>query len=311
MYIGTNQINNVYIGTTAINNVYIGTNQIFPNAASLLLDSYSGAAAAYSTRKLRTAYSGSAIRVRRASDNSEQDIGFVSNELDTTSLATFCSGTNGFVKTWYDQSGNTVDATQTTAANQPKIYDSSTGVLLENGKPTLSFDGTNDSLTLGTAITKPARYSIFQTLKATATTTTYNVSGSVASSGAASTGWAGFRFNTSNKNSTYWGDGSSYRIYQTSSTSQDTNQNIYNILYDSGLNIYIYKNNSSLTLSEVVGGSATTSAGTTYGYSIGVIGEMTSGYFNGNIQEHIIYTTYEGSNVNGINTNINSYYGVY
>jgi len=162
MYIGTNQINNVYIGTTAINNVYIGTNQIFPNAASLLLDSYSGAAAAYSTRKLRTAYSGSAIRVRRASDNSEQDIGFVSNELDTTSLATFCSGTNGFVKTWYDQSGNTVDATQTTAANQPKIYDSSTGVLLENGKPTLSFDGTNDSLTLGTAITKPARYLFFK-----------------------------------------------------------------------------------------------------------------------------------------------------
>jgi hypothetical protein len=46
-------------------------------AASLLLDTYSGAAVAYSLRKLRTAYSGSAIRVRRSSDNAEQDFGFV------------------------------------------------------------------------------------------------------------------------------------------------------------------------------------------------------------------------------------------
>jgi surface protein len=71
-----------------------------------LLDTYPNAAAAYSLRLLRSAYTGSAIRVRRSSDNTEQDIGFVSNELDTSALTTFCSGTNGFVKTWYDQSGN-------------------------------------------------------------------------------------------------------------------------------------------------------------------------------------------------------------
>jgi len=62
-----------------------------------LLDVYSGAAAAYSLRKLRTAYTGSAIQVRRASDNSTQDIGIVDNELDTSALTTFCSGNNGFV----------------------------------------------------------------------------------------------------------------------------------------------------------------------------------------------------------------------
>ena len=86
-----------------------------------LLDTYSGSTAAYSLRLLRTDYTGSAIRVRRASDNTEQDIGFVNNELDTASLTSFCSGTNGFVKTWYDQSGNGRDATQSTAANQPQI----------------------------------------------------------------------------------------------------------------------------------------------------------------------------------------------
>ena len=58
--------------------------------SSLLLDTYTGAAAAYSLRKLRTAYSGSAIRVRRSSDNTEQDIGFTSNgDLDTSVLQTF------------------------------------------------------------------------------------------------------------------------------------------------------------------------------------------------------------------------------
>ena len=36
-------------------------------APSLLLDTYPNAAVAYSLRKLRTAYSGSAIRVRRSS----------------------------------------------------------------------------------------------------------------------------------------------------------------------------------------------------------------------------------------------------
>jgi hypothetical protein len=115
-----------------------------PPADYLLLDDYPGAAAAYSLRKLDKDYTGDAVRVRRASDNTEEDIGFDANgDLDTSALATFCSGTNGFVKTWYDQSGNGNDATQTTTANQAKIYDSSTGVLTRNSLPTLSFNNTS------------------------------------------------------------------------------------------------------------------------------------------------------------------------
>ena len=88
--------------------------------ASLILDTYS-AAAAFSTRKLRTAYAGSAIRVRRSSDNVEQDIGFSGNALDTTALSSFIGANSGFVVTWYDQSGNGRDITQTTTAAQPRI----------------------------------------------------------------------------------------------------------------------------------------------------------------------------------------------
>lgn len=58
-------------------------------SVSYLLDQFSGAAAAYSLRKLSTTYGGSAIRVRRASDNTEQDIGFVGQDLDEPSLMNF------------------------------------------------------------------------------------------------------------------------------------------------------------------------------------------------------------------------------
>ena len=77
-----------------------------PPTPSLLLDTYPNAAVAYSLRKLRTDYSGNAIRVRRSSDNVEQDFGFVGNDLDTASLLTFCGVGNGFITTWYDQSTN-------------------------------------------------------------------------------------------------------------------------------------------------------------------------------------------------------------
>jgi len=103
-------------------------------AVGLLLDRYPNAAAAYSVRKLRGAYTGSAIRVRRSSDNAETDIGFSGANLDTSALTSFCGASNGFVTTWYDQSGNGINATQTTAARQPQIV-SSGSVILTNTKP--------------------------------------------------------------------------------------------------------------------------------------------------------------------------------
>ena len=51
---------------------------------ALLLDSYPGASVAYSLRKLSSTYAGSAIRVRRSSDNAEQDINFTAGVLEHT-----------------------------------------------------------------------------------------------------------------------------------------------------------------------------------------------------------------------------------
>jgi len=120
-----------------------------PLSQPLLLDVYTGAAAAYSLRKLRTTYTGAAIRVRRSSDNTEQDIGFVGVDLDTVSLKNFVGANNGFVTTWYDQS-TSKNVAQSAAANQPRIVNAGVVDRL-NGKPAIMFDGSNDFLEAATA----------------------------------------------------------------------------------------------------------------------------------------------------------------
>lgn len=115
------------------------TDIVGAQTAALLLETYPSAAVAYSLRKLRSAYSGSAIRVRRSSDNAELNIGFVSNVLDTASLFTFVGGGQGYITTWYDQSGNGRNVTQSTATSQPMIMVA--GLLVtRGGKPALSFN---------------------------------------------------------------------------------------------------------------------------------------------------------------------------
>jgi len=112
-----------------------------------LLDEYSGASAAYSLRKLRTDYSGNAIRIRRSNDDAETDIGFSSGSLDTAAIASHCGANDGFVTTWYDQASSN-NASQSTSANQPKIYDGTTGVIIVNGKPAVQMSTSSISLSV-------------------------------------------------------------------------------------------------------------------------------------------------------------------
>ena len=74
---------------------------IMPKAQPLLLDLYPSAAAAYSLRKIRNGYTGSAIQVRRESDDATQNIAFdLLGELDTSTLLNFV-GWNLFA--WSEQ----------------------------------------------------------------------------------------------------------------------------------------------------------------------------------------------------------------
>ena len=69
-----------------------------------LLDQYSGAAAAYSLRKLSNSYTGFAIKVQDNVGGATQDIGFnADGELDTVALLAYAGSNDVFVETWYDQ----------------------------------------------------------------------------------------------------------------------------------------------------------------------------------------------------------------
>lgn len=98
--------------------------------------------AVHGLRKIVASWAGSAIRVRRSSDNAEQDIGFSAGQLDESALTAFVGANTGYVTTRYDQSGRGMHEVQTTAALQPTITNSS-GVIHRmggtNSRPAILF----------------------------------------------------------------------------------------------------------------------------------------------------------------------------
>jgi len=269
----------------------IGSQQVF----DLLLDRYPNAAAAYSLRKLRSTYTGSAIQVRRASDNTTQNIGFTElGALDTTSLTSFCSGTNGFVTTWYDQSGNARNATQTTAANQPQIV-SSGSVLVKNGKPTAQFDGTNDFLDLTSITTSNSIYSTFDI-----STVTVAINSKFPTVFAGSVGSLQLRYAEASATLQILRAGLALLF---NGGSRNVNQQYLNSLFTKNTGSSLYTN-SIFQINDSA--NPTFTAGIT---RIGnnIIGELMNGY----IQEIIIYTSDQSSNRTNIEANINNFYSIY
>lgn len=94
---------------------------------------------AWSVYKLRTAYAGACMRIRRSSDNSEQDIPFnASGYINESAITSFVGSGSAFVVKWYDQSGNSEDLVNANAATQPRVVNA--GALDKtNGRLTVKF----------------------------------------------------------------------------------------------------------------------------------------------------------------------------
>ena len=121
------------------------------------LKEFSGAAAAYSVRKLGDSPVCMRVRKTVSSVDYYQVIGFDSNgDLDTAAIEEFGGSNDVFVQTWYDQSRNGRHVTQDTNNDQPKIYDGTNGIVKENDVAALEFDGTNDVLDGPTDINQAA-----------------------------------------------------------------------------------------------------------------------------------------------------------
>ncbi len=119
------------------------------NKGAYLLDQIPtvSASVAYSVRRLKNAYTGPAMRVRRVNTGTDAqgDVAFDANGVVSANsiitittagggatlgskitFSTFYASTSAYVVTWYDQSGNARHVTQATTSQQPRIVNAGT-----------------------------------------------------------------------------------------------------------------------------------------------------------------------------------------
>jgi hypothetical protein len=270
----------------------------YASAVPLLLDTYP-AAAAYSLRKLRNGYTGAAIRVRRSSDNTEQDIGFVGVDLDTASLLSFVGAGNGFVTTWYDQQGS-FNVTQSTLANQPQIVASGV-TILRGGKPALKFDGSNDTFERPSIVIGVNSVSYFSVSNNDMNNSAYALSSqSHVTNDTIRT--INDRRTTIKRNLIINNTLGTLFAADMSTFRNDANIRLLSSFIDSSNNMSAFDNGAT-------GGTATYTGTVTNNYFR--LGGQASQFLNGTISEFIGYNTDESANRTAIESNINTYYGIY
>ena len=262
--------------------------------ATYLLDTYTGAAAGYSLRQLSSTAT-NAIRVRRASDNTEQDIGFTAGEFDTTSLASFCSGTDGFVKTWYSQTGSN-DATQTSTGSQSKIYDSTNGVILLNGKPAVETvnSAINYDLPSGALPSNINNASSFIAYGLTSASQGGTRIMAALGSPTNNARWYSPALNSSNE---YFSYGSDFIPSTVLIGAADTDQHLLTGIAGSTQGNFSAFKNGALEFTRTLSSAVPTA---------GYIGGNISAYF----QEFVVYHSDESGNRAGIESNIATFYGI-
>ena len=250
------------------------------------------------------------FRVRRSSDNAEQDIGFVGNDLDIASLTSFVGANNGFVTKIYEQNGVGIDLTQTVATGQFQIVVSGV-VNTMNGKPSCITGTSNAKYMLTTSLFNPSvvnGVSIFSVTKPIT-----HLGGSFA---------VDFLYSV--------GDGSASRFLESGIAGSAGNptsysQGILNPLssittpYTSGTKLQghlIKSGNNKYYQNNVLVGSNTTSLVTpSINQRLVVNGiSWTPGSVassNQYFSEILIYNSDETSNLTTIQNNINTYYSIY
>jgi len=267
---------------------------------NLLLDIYTGAAAAYSLRKLDKDYTGYAIRVRESAGNTLADIGFDSNgDLDTTALLNHTGVASGYVHTWYDQSGNGNNLVRSTSANQPQIV-SSGSVVTENGKPALNFNVSflTCSVTSGDILSTNAENTMLAVM---------TQDGAQAQNTLVHMVSPRYVINPDYNSILLYdaGNATTNRLQATVPTGWDDNQHL--LFYSSSLTfqqICVDGVQLATDTSQVTVASNSTTL---------QIGRRVEGYdpYKGTVQEIILYGTDQSSNRTGIESNINTYYSIY
>jgi len=311
MKLGSTTVNSVKLGSTQVQKVYLGSTEIWTNAAPppaftglvdlLKTASNADSSGAYSLNKTKSTYAGNCIEVRRSSDNTTTNIGFVNNVIDTASLLTFAGSGDAFIRTWYDQSGNSRNYTQTTPGSQPKIVSAGT-LITQNSKPAISFDGIDDFLSVSNAVVQTSSFTSIAIFNPVVITT------------------AGSTIN----NDAVWSDGTNTTLGLRTTLPSFTPNVIQFDGYDqddSGFEVtrsitpntqilsFCGYNNFNVYLS--VNGGTIASSGTTLdlNFQSPISIAKSNSYSEIKVQELIFYRSYLGSHLNTISNYKTSFYG--
>lgn len=318
--LGTGAISKLYLGATEIQKAYLGGSLVYDAApaGNLLLDNYTGAAAAWSSTQIKTGAT-NYVRVRRSSDNLEAD--FTYTEASDGTLLAFVGANDGYVTTWYDGTGGTNHAVQTTVLLQPKIVEA--GVLVtKNGKVGIKFIRANS-----TRLVVPSSTNLLNELHDATAQILYV--GEIVQSG---TSLAVIADNTSLASAfssgVWFGTRgaaleqgisrrtSPYAAYQNSGAYTSGNQYVKWIEFDAknptiADRLKAYLNAGSAIATNTNNGVNATDGNATANFTIGTLGNGVLGW-DGIIQEIIPFTqTDQTANRTAIITDRNNYYGVY
>lgn len=260
--------------------------------ATVSVDLISASTLFHSVARAIGNYSGSLIRVRRSSDNAEQDIGADGNgDLDESALTTFVGANDGYLVRVYEQISGTYHLEQTTAANQPRIVNAGTAEK-DNGKPAAYIvSGSNHLATasFSSAIAQPDTiFAVYHIEDVSASSDQFVIDSNTTSPDRQFLG-------TNNQNWTSYA-----ASFIGSSASASSIQVIHTGLFD-GANSEIWINGSS----QATGNPGSSALGCLEWNST-ANNPMVSGW----IQETVIYDSDQTSNRSVIESNIADYYGI-
>lgn len=265
-------------------------------AISYLLDTYTGATVGYALHKLSSTAT-NCIRIRRSSDNTEQDIGFVGEDLDTAAISSFVGSNSAYIKTWYDQSGNGNNLTQTTNSKQPRIVNVGT-LDIRNALPAMVLDGSDDNMAFVTSIDASVGLSVFMVGQRRIDSVWGQQIGTNNNSTYAPWCYAP-------ANSDVYGGISDGGYVNSSSSYNTANHEIVTFIYDATTSLKCWVNGSSIPMGTFNSLSNTTNF-TEYGSR-----SANNEYFDGWGQVLIMYASSQTTNRASIETALNDYYGVF
>jgi hypothetical protein len=201
-----------------------------------------------------------------------------------TGIPAYDNTVDGFVETWYDQSGNGNDAVQAVAESQPKIVDG--GSLVEDG---IQFDGVDDVLHSPFIDFGDRPNTMFTLIK---------------SNDFSNNAWI-VRLGINNL---MWTNTQGERLIYAGSNIQSgvatSSQELWSALFDNPNDTGILHVNDTQAVSGAIGGRVV-------GTQKISIGAYLTNAFNGNIKEIIIYNSDQSANLPAVEANINNQYEIY